>query len=56
MKEALSNQYFYDVSDDVMAGNLRGTKRKPNNQGRNPRPPPKPMGIRHNNVPKPFLS
>jgi len=44
-KESLSNQYFYDVSDDVMAGNSRqGVKRRQNNQERNNRPPPKPMG------------
>nr|CAH0106221.1 unnamed protein product [Daphnia galeata] len=43
-KEALGNQYFYDVSADVMSGNMRGNKRRHNNQGRPPRPPPKPMG------------
>ncbi|KZS05856.1 CWF19 protein 1 [Daphnia magna] len=43
-KEALGNQYFYDVSADVMSGNTRGNKRRQNNQGRPPRPPPKPMG------------
>lgn len=45
LKEGFSNQYFYDVSEDVMAGNVRGTKRRQNNQGRNPRPPPKPLGM-----------
>lgn len=42
-KEALSNQYFYDVSADVMSGNTRrGVKRQ--HQERTSRPPPKPMG------------
>jgi hypothetical protein len=27
-----------------MSGNTRGNKRRQNNQGRPPRPPPKPMG------------
>jgi hypothetical protein len=45
VQEALGNQYFYDVSADVMSGNMRGNKRRQNNQGRPPRPPPKPMGI-----------
>jgi len=44
VQEALGNQYFYDVSADVMSGNMRGNKRRHNNQGRPPRPPPKPMG------------
>ncbi len=44
VQEALGNQYFYDVSADVMSGNTRGNKRRHNNQGRPPRPPPKPMG------------
>ena len=44
-RDALGNQYFYDVSDDVMAGNTRGTKRRhPDNNRRQQRPPPKPMG------------
>lgn len=44
-KEALGNQFFYDVSDDVMAGNNRqGTKRRHPDNKRPPRPPPKPMG------------
>ena len=45
LQEAIGNQFFYDVSADVMAGrnNRQGNKRK-HQDARPPRPPPKPMG------------
>lgn len=37
-----------------MSGNTRGNKRRQNNQGRPPRPPPKPMGKIYNTYKRKF--